>query len=174
MSETSISFTLNGRPVACTVPDHRLFRDFLREEMRLTGTKQACQDGMCGSCSVLVDSQVIKSCLLLAVEIDGRAVTTIEGLADKSGELHPVQQAFIDKFAFQCGFCTPGFIMTVTAVIGEHPDLTLEEAREALTGNICRCTGYTKILEAAVDAAHRIRSANGSGGATIRPDTDNG
>lgn len=164
MSETLISFMLNGRSVACTVPDHRLFRDFLREEMRLTGTKQACQDGMCGSCSVLVDSQVVKSCLLLAVEIDGRTVTTIEGMADKSGELHPVQQAFIDKFAFQCGFCTPGFIMTVTAVVREHPDLTLEEARVALAGNICRCTGYTKILEAAVDAAHRIRSADISGG----------
>lgn len=164
MSETPIAFMLNGRRVGCTVPDHRLFRDFLRNEMRLTGTKQACQDGMCGSCSVLVDSQVVKSCLLLAVEIDGRAVTTIEGMADKSGKLHPVQQAFIDKFAFQCGFCTPGFIMTVTAIILEHPDLTLEEAREALAGNICRCTGYTKILEATVDAARRIHGADSSGG----------
>jgi len=162
--ETPISFTLNGRPVARTVPDHRLFRDFLREEMRLTGAKGACQDGMCGSCSVLVDSRVVKSCLLLAVEIDGRSVTTIEGLADGSGELHPVQQAFIDNFAFQCGFCTPGFIMTVSAIIRENPELTIEEAREALTGNICRCTGYTKILEAAVDAAGRIRNGASSGG----------
>ncbi len=162
MTETLISFTLNGRPVSCTVPDHRLFRDFLREEMRLTGTKAACQDGMCGSCSVLVDSRVVKSCLLLAVEIDGRVVTTIEGLADGTGELHPVQQSFIDNFAFQCGFCTPGFIMTVSAIILENPDLTIEEAREALTGNICRCTGYTKILEAAVDAARRIRNTDSS------------
>jgi carbon-monoxide dehydrogenase small subunit len=166
MPETPISFTLNGRPVACTVPDHRLFRDFLREEMRLTGTKGACQDGMCGSCSVLVDSQVVKSCLLLAAEIDGRSVTTIEGLANGSGELHPVQQAFIDNFAFQCGFCTPGFIMTICAIIRENPDLTIEEAREALIGNICRCTGYTKILEAAVDAAGRIRNGDNSGGST--------
>jgi aerobic carbon-monoxide dehydrogenase small subunit len=164
--ETPISFTLNGRPVTCTVPDHRLFRDFLREEMGLTGTKGACQDGMCGSCSVLLDSRVIKSCLLLAVEIDGRTVTTIEGLADGSGELHPVQQAFIDNFAFQCGFCTPGFIMTISAIILENPDLTMEEAREALTGNICRCTGYTKIIEATVDAARRIRNTDSSGGST--------
>jgi carbon-monoxide dehydrogenase small subunit len=166
MPETPISFTLNGRRIARTVPDHRLFRDFLREEMRLTGTKGACQDGMCGSCSVLVDSQVVKSCLLLAAEIDGRAVTTIEGLANGSGELHPIQQAFIDNFAFQCGFCTPGFIMTISAIIRENPDLTIEEAREALTGNICRCTGYTKILEAAVDAAARIRNGSSSGGST--------
>jgi aerobic carbon-monoxide dehydrogenase small subunit len=164
MPETPISFTLNGRQVARTVPDHRLFRDFLREEMRLTGTKGACQDGMCGSCSVLVDSRVVKSCLLLAAEIDGHAVTTIEGMANGSGELHPVQQAFIDNFAFQCGFCTPGFIMTISAIIRENPDLTIEEAREALTGNICRCTGYTKILEAAVDAAGRIRNGDSSGG----------
>jgi carbon-monoxide dehydrogenase small subunit len=163
MPETRISFTLNGRPVAFTVPDHRLLRDFLREEMRLTGTKGACQDGMCGSCSVLVDSQVVKSCLLLAVEIDGRTVTTIEGLANGSGELHPVQQAFIDNFAFQCGFCTPGFIMTIAAIIRENPNLTKEEAREALIGNICRCTGYTKIIEAAVDAAARIRNGDSPG-----------
>jgi aerobic carbon-monoxide dehydrogenase small subunit len=164
MPETPISFTLNGRQVACTVPDHRLCRDFLREEMRLTGTKGACEDGMCGSCSVLVDSRVVKSCLLLAAEIHGHTVTTIEGMANGSGELHPVQQAFIDNFAFQCGFCTPGFIMTISAIIRENPDLTMEEAREALTGNICRCTGYTKILEAAVDAAGRIRNGDGSGG----------
>jgi aerobic-type carbon monoxide dehydrogenase small subunit (CoxS/CutS family) len=104
--------------------------------------------------------------LLLAVEIDARAVTTIEGMADGSGELHPVQQAFIDNFAFQCGFCTPGFIMTISALVLEHPDLTLDEAREALVGNICRCTGYAKILEAAVDAANRIRN-NGSSGGTV-------
>ena len=106
MPETSIACTVNGQQVKRTVPDHRLCRDFLREDLLLTGTKAACEDGMCGSCSVHLDGQVVKSCLLLAVELDGRSVTTIEGLASR--ELHPVQQAFIDNFGFQCGFCTPG------------------------------------------------------------------
>jgi aerobic carbon-monoxide dehydrogenase small subunit len=161
MPETSIACTVNGQQVKRTVPDHRLCRDFLREDLLLTGTKAACEDGMCGSCSVHLDGQVVKSCLLLAVELDGRSVTTIEGLA--SGELHPVQQAFIDNFGFQCGFCTPGFIMTVAALVRDYPDLTAEQAREALVGNICRCTGYTRIVQSCLDAARRTAAVPAPG-----------
>ena len=134
MPETTIAFTLNGRPVRYAVADHRVCRDFLREDLRLTGTKGACEDGMCGSCSVHVDGEVVKSCLVLAVEVDGCEVTTIDGLADGS-ELHPVQQGFIDNFGFQCGFCTPGFVMTVAALVRDQSDLEPDEVREALVGN---------------------------------------
>jgi aerobic carbon-monoxide dehydrogenase small subunit len=154
MPETTITCAVNGHSVERTVPDHRLCRDFLREDLELTGTKAACEDGMCGSCSVHLDGEVIKSCLLLAVELDGRTVTTIEGLA-RDSRLHPVQQAFIDNFGFQCGFCTPGFVMTVSALVRDQPEMTAEQAREALVGNICRCTGYTKIVESCLDAARR-------------------
>jgi aerobic carbon-monoxide dehydrogenase small subunit len=161
MPETSIACTVNGQQVKRAVPDHRLCRDFLREDLMLTGTKAACEDGMCGSCSVHLDGQVVKSCLLLAVELDGRSVTTIEGLASR--ELHPVQQAFIDNFGFQCGFCTPGFIMTVAALVRDCPDLTAEQAREALVGNICRCTGYTRIVQSCLDAARRTAAVPAPG-----------
>lgn len=155
MTETRIELTVNGRPMRREVSHHRLLRDFIREELQLTGTKGACEDGMCGSCSVHVDGEVVKSCLLLAVEIDGRALTTIEGMGGESS-LHPVQQAFLDNFGFQCGFCTPGFIMTIAALIRDHPELPSEEVREALVGNICRCTGYTRIVASYLDAARRV------------------
>jgi carbon-monoxide dehydrogenase small subunit len=160
MSEHRVSLTVNGRPVTREVAAQRLLRDFLRDELCLTGTKGACEDGMCGSCSVHLDGQVVKSCLLLAVEADGQSVTTIEGLAP-DGELHPVQRALIDHFAFQCGFCTPGFAMTMASLIAERPELDAESAREALVGNICRCTGYVRIVAALLDAAGRTRGAAG-------------
>jgi len=156
VSEHPVILTVNGRTVTRTVADQRLLRDFLRDELGLTGTKGACEDGMCGSCSVHLDGRVVKSCLLLAVEADGQAVTTIEGLAP-SGGLHPVQQALIDNFGFQCGFCTPGFAMTMANLVEEHPDLDAEAAREALVGNICRCTGYVRIVAALLDAGRRVR-----------------
>jgi aerobic-type carbon monoxide dehydrogenase small subunit (CoxS/CutS family) len=158
MSEHQVSLTVNGRPVTRQVAAQRLLRDFLRDELGLTGTKGACEDGMCGSCSVHLDGQVVKSCLLLAVEADGRAVTTIEGLA-RNGELHPVQRALIDNFGFQCGFCTPGFAMTMASLIDEQPGIDAATAREALVGNICRCTGYVRIVAALLDAAGRARGA---------------
>jgi carbon-monoxide dehydrogenase small subunit len=158
MSEHRVNLQVNGRRVTREVAAQRLLRDFLRDELGLTGTKGACEDGMCGSCSVHLDGQVVKSCLLLAVEADGRQVATIEGLA-RDGELHPVQRALIDNFGFQCGFCTPGFAMTMAKLIEEQPDMDADAAREALVGNICRCTGYVRIVAALLDAAGRARGA---------------
>jgi carbon-monoxide dehydrogenase small subunit len=158
MSEHRVSLQVNGRRVTREVAAQRLLRDFLHDELGLTGTKGACEDGMCGSCSVHLDGQVVKSCLLLAVEADGREVTTIEGLA-RDGELHPVQRALIDNFGFQCGFCTPGFAMTMAKLIEEQPEIDADSAQEALVGNICRCTGYVRIVAALLDAAGRARGA---------------
>ena len=154
-AERSIGVVVNGRAVRRTVADDRLLRDFLRSDLGLTGTKAACEDGMCGACSVHVDGAVVKSCLYLAALADGSAVTTIEGLA-RGDALHPVQQAMIDHFGFQCGFCTPGFVMTAAAIIeaGQRP--TEDEWREALAGNICRCTGYTSIVEACMAASDAV------------------
>jgi carbon-monoxide dehydrogenase small subunit len=160
MSEHRITVAVNGREHTRAVPAQRLLRDFLRDDLGLTGTKSACEDGMCGSCSVHLDGRVVKSCLLLAVEADGRAVTTVEGLAT-DGQLHPVQQALIDNFGFQCGFCTPGFAMTIADLVEHHPELDAEEAREALVGNICRCTGYVRIVASLLDAGRRVRAAGG-------------
>jgi carbon-monoxide dehydrogenase small subunit len=161
MSEHRITVAVNGSEQTRAVPAQRLLRDFLRDDLGLTGTKGACEDGMCGSCSVHLDGRVVKSCLLLAVEADGRAVTTIEGLAprgrSRAGELHPVQQALLDNFGFQCGFCTPGFAMTMASLVADQPDLDAEAAREALVGNICRCTGYVRIVASLLDAARRVR-----------------
>jgi aerobic carbon-monoxide dehydrogenase small subunit len=154
MSEHRISLAVNGRQHTRAVPAQRLLRDFLRDDLGLTGTKGACEDGMCGSCSVHVDGRVVKSCLLLAVEADGRAVTTIEGLA-RNEELHPVQQALLDNFGFQCGFCTPGFAMTMANLVADQPGMDADQAREALVGNICRCTGYVRIVAALLDAAQK-------------------
>jgi carbon-monoxide dehydrogenase small subunit len=156
MSEHRISLAVNGRQHTRAVPAQRLLRDFLRDDLGLTGTKGACEDGMCGSCSVHVDGRVVKSCLLLAVETDGRAVTTIEGLAH-DGRLHPVQQALLDNFGFQCGFCTPGFAMTMANLVADQPGMDADQAREALVGNICRCTGYVRIVAALLDAAQKAR-----------------
>jgi carbon-monoxide dehydrogenase small subunit len=158
MSRHRVSLQVNGRQVTREVAAQRLLRDFLRDELGLTGTKGACEDGMCGSCSVHLDGQVVKSCLLLAVEADGHQVTTIEGLA-RDGELHPVQRALIDNFGFQCGFCTPGFAMTMASLIEEQPEIDATSAQEALVGNICRCTGYVRIVAALLDAAGRARGA---------------
>jgi aerobic carbon-monoxide dehydrogenase small subunit len=162
MPEQEINLTVNQRSERRTVPDHRVLRDFLREELGLTGTKVGCEDGMCGACSVLVDDRVIKSCLLLAVEADGRQVTTIEGLGS-AGLLHPVQQAMIDHFGFQCGFCTPGFVMTMAALLAEDEAYDEESAREALVGNICRCTGYQSIIESFLAAQRRLAEETADG-----------
>ena len=162
MSEHRITVAVNGRQQTRAVPARRLLRDFLRDDLGLTGTKGACEDGMCGSCSVHLDGRVVKSCLLLAVEADGRAVTTIEGLA-RNGELHPVQQALLDNFGFQCGFCTPGFAMTMANLVDDHPGMDADQAREALVGNICRCTGYVRIVAALLDAAQRARGDDHDG-----------
>jgi carbon-monoxide dehydrogenase small subunit len=159
MSEHRITVTVNGRAETRVVPAQRLLRDFIRDDLALTGTKGACEDGMCGSCSVHLEGRVVKSCLLLAVEADGSSVTTIEGLA-ADGQLHPVQQALIDNFGFQCGFCTPGFAMTMASLVEDQPDMDAKQAREALVGNICRCTGYVRIVASLLDAGQRVRQAH--------------
>ena len=129
----------------------------LREVLNLTGVKVGCETGNCGTCTVLVDRKAIKSCLLLAMKARGKEITTIEGLKDKEGTLHPLQQAFIDHFAVQCGYCTPGMIMAAKALLDENPNSTEEEVRAALSGNLCRCTGYVKIVEAVLAAEEKIR-----------------
>ena len=124
----------------------------LREVLDLTGTKVSCDTGNCGACTVLVDGKAVKSCLLLAPKAKGKEIVTIEGLTGKDGGLHPLQEAFIEHFAVQCGYCTPGMIMTAKALLDENPDSTEEEVRAALSGNLCRCTGYVKIVEAVLSA----------------------
>jgi len=151
-----IRFTVNGRPVERETDAETRLLDLLREDLALTGTKEGCGEGECGACTVLVDGRAVNSCLVLAPQVDGKSVLTIEGLAP--GEtLHPVQQAFVDKGGVQCGFCTPGFIMSTVALLQENPDPTDEEILTALEGNLCRCTGYTKIVEAVRAAAERMR-----------------
>jgi len=138
------------------VATNQLLRDFIRNDLGLKGTKAACEDGMCGACSIHLDDKAVKSCLLLAVEADGASITTIEGLGGDA--MHPVQEAMIDNFGFQCGFCTPGFIMTISALLEDEAPADPTAVKKSLVGNICRCTGYTRIVAATLDAARRIQS----------------
>ncbi len=146
-----LRFRLNGAPVAVRCPDERILLDLLRDDLRTTGTKRGCDLGTCGCCTVLVDGRPTLSCLTLARLAEGREVTTIEGLTPAQG-LTPLQRAFVDTGATQCGFCTPGFLVTATALLREHPHPSREEIERAIAGNLCRCTGYTKIV-AAIEAA---------------------
>ena len=133
--------------------------DFLRRELRLTGTHLGCEHGVCGACTVLVDGEAVRSCLMLAVQADGREVVTTEGLAAPDGTLSVLQQAFREKHALQCGFCTPGMLTTLTAFLRENPDPSEDAVRDALSGNLCRCTGYANIVAAALEAAKRLRGS---------------
>jgi carbon-monoxide dehydrogenase small subunit len=151
---TRISVTVNGEPRAADVEPRTLLVYLIREELKLTGTSVGCDTSSCGSCTVLLDGESVKSCTLLAVQVDGRAVTTIEGLADGE-ELHPLQDAFHRNHGLQCGFCTPGMIMAAASFLQENPAPTEDEVREALEGNLCRCTGYENIVKSVVDAAER-------------------
>jgi len=152
METQPIELRVNGEDYELMIAPHRTLLEVLREDLELTGTKEGCQDGTCGVCTVLLDGKPIRSCLLLAVEAEGKDILTIEGLAQ--GELlHPIQEAFINKGAIQCGFCTPGMILTAKALLDQNPDPTEEEVREAICGNLCRCTGYVKIVEAIMAAA---------------------
>lgn len=149
-----VNFFVNDEPVELYVDANKTMLRVLREELALTGTKEGCGAGECGACTVIVDGKPINACLVLAPELDGMHITTVEGLA-KDGQLTNVQQAFVDLAALQCGFCTPGFIMSATALLQENPDPTREEIVDAISGNLCRCTGYARIIEAIELAARK-------------------
>lgn len=146
-----VSFEVNGRPVELLVAPNRTLLEVLREDLGLTGVKHGCDDSNCGVCTVIMDGKAVKSCSILIGQAEGTKVTTIEGLEGENG-LHPLQKAFIEHFAIQCGYCTPGMILSAKALLDENPHATEDEIREALHGNLCRCTGYKKIIEA-VEAA---------------------
>jgi carbon-monoxide dehydrogenase small subunit len=152
-----VSFELNGYEVSADVEPHRRLLDLLRDTLGETGTKEGCGEGECGACTVLVDGFAVNSCLLPVCEIEGTAVTTVEGLAQPNGRLSAIQQAFLDEGGSQCGFCIPGMVMTGVALLAENPDPSEADIRYALTGNLCRCTGYVQIVESIRAAASEIR-----------------
>jgi carbon-monoxide dehydrogenase small subunit len=154
-----IVVTVNGRAHTADAEPRRLLADFLREELGLTGTHLGCEHGVCGACTVLCDGLPVRACLMFAVQADGASVETVEGLADGEA-LHPIQQAFWDAHALQCGFCTPGFLMTLKYFLAKHPTPSQDEIREVLAGNLCRCTGYANIVTAVEQAAGLLRAAD--------------
>jgi carbon-monoxide dehydrogenase small subunit len=153
----TVSVTVNGTPHEREIETRLTLADFLRHELGLTGTHVGCEHGVCGACTVLVDDRSARACLMLAVQCDGRAVTTVESLAD-NGSLNTLQQAFQEFHGLQCGFCTPGVLMTLTEFLRDHADPTEAEVREVLSGNLCRCTGYQGMVDAALSAAKRMRA----------------
>ena len=157
MSKKPTRVTVNGKAHARLVESRLTLADFLRHELGLTGTHLGCEHGVCGACTVLVNGRSARSCLMFAVQANGCEVTTVEGLTPDNG-LSPLQQAFVDNHGLQCGFCTPGMLVTLTELLRETPNPTEQEVREALTGNLCRCTGYAGIVKAALDAAQRLRN----------------
>ena len=159
MTETrKIEMTVNGVRHQVEVETRVTLADCLRHHLGLTGTHLGCEHGVCGACTVFVDGRTARSCLMLAVQADGAEIATIEGLAGDDGALHPLQQAFHDNHGLQCGFCTPGVLMTLVEFLEANPDPSETEVREALSGNLCRCTGYQGIVAAALDAAQRMRA----------------
>jgi carbon-monoxide dehydrogenase small subunit len=156
--------TVNGRPYRRSVEPRLLLSDFLRHTLGLTGTHVGCEHGVCGACTILVDGETARSCLMLAVQADGAELTTVEGLAPGPSRLHPLQEAFWEAHGLQCGFCTPGILITVQALLRENPHPTDEEIRAGLSGNLCRCTGYQNIVKAVRIAAERMAAgASGAG-----------
>lgn len=153
-----VTLTVNGKPYSETVESRWSLADFLRHKLGLTGTHLGCEHGVCGACTVLLDGNSVRGCLTLAVQADGKSVETVEGLAPSSTELNTLQQAFWDNHGLQCGFCTPGILMTLTEFLQDNPDPSEAEVREALSGNICRCTGYQGIVDAALEAAAILRN----------------
>ena len=162
----NVSVIVNGKNYDRQVESRLLLSDFLRHELDLTGTHVGCEQGVCGACTILFDEQPVRSCILFAVQADGHEISTVEGLAEGYGDdtsgLHPLQQAFWEAHGLQCGFCTPGFLMTLKAYLVENPDPSEAEIREAISGNLCRCTGYQHIVEAVILAAKSM-----SGGASV-------
>jgi aerobic-type carbon monoxide dehydrogenase small subunit (CoxS/CutS family) len=154
-----ISLTVNGQTYTRAVEPRLLLSDFLRQSLGLTGTHVGCEHGVCGACTVLLEGRAVRSCLVFAIQCDGASITTVEGLARQDGELHPLQEAFRECHGLQCGFCTPGFLMTLVPYLTEHPAPTEAEIREALSGNLCRCTGYQNIVRAVQTAARAMAEA---------------
>lgn len=162
MSEwRTITLTVNGRSYTRTVEPRLLLSDFIRHDLGLTGTHVGCEHGACGACTVLVGGDAVRACLVLAVQMNGAEITTVEGLAPATGGLHPLQEAFHEAHGLQCGFCTPGFLMTLLPYLKEHPDPTEEEIRAVLSGNLCRCTGYQNIVRAVRIAATKLVEQGG-------------
>ena len=156
MSKHHVSTTINGEPVEFLCETEQTLLDALRDALGLTGSKEGCSSGDCGACSVIVDGRLVCSCLMLAVEAEGRTIETIEGLA-RGEALHPLQRKFLEAAALQCGFCTPGLLVAAKALLDRHPNPTETEARYWLAGNLCRCTGYDKVIRAVLDAAAELR-----------------
>lgn len=154
--ETSVTLTVNGKTHTAEVEPRTLLSDFLRHDLDLTGTHVGCEHGVCGACTVMLDGQAVRSCLMLAVQAQGHQIETVEGLAQGEDDLHPLQQAFWETHGLQCGFCTAGIMMTMIPFLRENPDPSEHEIREALSGNLCRCTGYQHIVEAVQLAATRL------------------
>ncbi len=160
MAQHAISVTINGTIEQIDVHPNLTLLQMLREKLALTGTKNGCEAGECGACTVLVDGEPVNSCMMLAVEVNGREVLTVEGLAPQ-GQLSPLQEAFVEHNAVQCGFCTPGMLMSAHALLERNPDPTVEEIKQALVGNLCRCTGYVRIIQAIRSAADQDAGAEG-------------
>jgi aerobic carbon-monoxide dehydrogenase small subunit len=166
-TEVDVALTVNGQPRRVRVEPRKTLADTLREDLRLTGTHLGCEHGVCGACTVLVDGEAVRSCLMFAVQARGAEVTTVEGLAPDGAGLSPVQRAFREHHGLQCGFCTPGFVISATAFLAAHPQPTDTEIREGLSGNLCRCTGYQGIVRAVRAAAAELAAmedASGRGG----------
>jgi aerobic carbon-monoxide dehydrogenase small subunit len=161
VADTGIEVTVNGQRRRAVVEPRLTLADFLREVCQLTGTHLGCEHGVCGACTVLLDGQAVRSCLIFAVQADGGEITTVEGIAAPDGTLSAVQQALRDHHGLQCGFCTPGFVISVTAFLRDNPSPTDEQIRDALSGNLCRCTGYQGIIAAVRTAATAMSSAEG-------------
>ena len=158
----SIYLKINGNHADATVEVRLTLADFLRHQLGLTGTHVGCEHGVCGACTVLFDGRAVRSCLMLAVQANGHEVTTVEGLAPSPDTLHPLQEAFRDHHGLQCGFCTPGMLTTLAELLARNPDPTEQEVRVAISGNLCRCTGYQGIVDAALAAAKKMREAKGA------------
>ncbi|MBX3049429.1 MAG: (2Fe-2S)-binding protein [Anaerolineales bacterium] len=159
MSQThSIQVRINGTPYAHEVEPRLLLADYIRQVVGLSGTHIGCEHGVCGACTILLDGQAVRSCIMLAVQADGHELTTVEGLAQDEKSLHPIQEAFWEAHGLQCGFCTPGILMTLVPYLEENPNPTETEVRDAISGNLCRCTGYQHIVDAALLAAEKLQS----------------
>ena len=155
-----VRMRVNGNQVEREIPPDRLLVDFLREDLSLTGTKVGCEEGECGACTVIMNGKNVVSCLIPAVKADGAEILTVEGMASEA-ELHPIQQAFLEEGAVQCGYCTPGMVLSAKALLDENPAPTEEEVKRGISGNLCRCTGYTKIIRAVQAASERMQKERG-------------